>query len=177
MSELLLDVSLMREARAKVDRTYAAEAIPSDAEVYRLVDAVVLAADIQRDKDQFRLVGRVRATIELVCGRCLEPFRMPVDEPFDVLFLPHTGAPSEDEKKIEDDDLTTAFYSENVLDLGQLLQEQFYLAVPMKPLCRDDCRGLCSICGTNLNTTECACTESWQDPRLAPLRTLLKKDD
>jgi uncharacterized protein len=177
MSELLLDVTQMREARAKVDRTFAADAIPPDAEVYRLVDAVVLAADIQRDKDQFRLVGKVRTTIELACGRCLEPFRMPVDERFDVLFLPHTDAPSDDEKKVEDDDLTTAFYSDHVINLGQLLQEQFYLAVPMKPLCRDDCRGLCSICGANLNTTTCACAESWQDPRLAPLRTLLKKDD
>jgi uncharacterized protein len=177
MSELLLDVSQMRDARAKVDRTYAADAIPSDADVYHLVDPVVLAADLQRDKDQFRLVGKVRTTLELVCSRCLEPFRMPVDESFDVLFLPHTGAPSDDEKKVEDDDLTTAFYSDHVINLGQLLQEQCYLAVPMKALCREDCRGLCSICGANLNATTCACTESWVDPRLARLRTLLKKDD
>lgn len=180
MSELLLDVSQMRESRAKVDRTYAADAIPPDADVYRLVDAVVLAADIHRDKDQFRLVGKVRTTLELVCSRCLEPFRAPMDESFDVLFLPHavsTGDDGSDEKKVEDDDLTTAYYSDQVIDLGQLLQEQCYLAVPMKPLCREDCRGLCTICGTNLNTTTCGCTESWEDPRLAPLRTLLKKDD
>jgi uncharacterized protein len=176
MSELLLDVSQMRETRARVDRTYAGDAIPSDAEVYRLVDPVVLSAEVQRDRDQFRVVGKVRTTIELVCGRCLEPFRAPVDEVFDVLFLPHTGAPSEDEKKVEDDDLTTAFYRDHVIDLGQLLQEQFYLAVPMKPLCREDCRGLCPLCGNNLNSGTCACADSWEDPRLAALRALLKKD-
>jgi uncharacterized protein len=140
------------------------------------VDPVVLSAEVQRDRDQFRVVGKVRTTIELVCGRCLEPFRAPVDEAFDVLFLPHTGAPSEDEKKVEDDDLTTAFYRDHVIDLGQLLQEQFYLAVPMKPLCREDCRGLCPLCGNNLNSGTCACADSWEDPRLAALRALLKKD-
>lgn len=176
MSELLLDISQMREARARVDRTYAADAVPSDDEVYRVVDPIELAADIHRDRDQFRLAGTVRTTIELTCGRCLETFRAPVHESFDVLFLPHVEAPAGEETKVEDDDLTTAYYREHVLDLGQLMQEQFYLAVPMKPLCRDDCRGLCSLCGTNLNTGSCSCAVSWEDPRLAELRSLLKKD-
>jgi len=176
MSELLLDISQMREARARVDRTYAADAVPSDDEVYRVVDPIELAADIHRDRDQFRLAGTVRTTIELTCGRCLETFRAPVRESFDVLFLPHVEAPAGEETKVEDDDLTTAYYREHVLDLGQLMQEQFYLAVPMKPLCREDCRGLCSLCGTNLNAGSCACAVSWEDPRLAELRSLLKKD-
>ena len=58
------------------------------------------------------------------------------------------------------------------IDLNELLREQFYLALPMKPLCRDDCAGLCSQCGTNLNTGTCQCTSQWDDPRLAPLKEL-----
>jgi uncharacterized protein len=56
--------------------------------------------------------------------------------------------------------------------LNELLREQFYLALPMKPLCRDACAGLCSQCGTNLNTGTCQCTPQWEDPRLAPLKGL-----
>lgn len=177
MSELLLDISQMREARARLDRTYAADVLPSDADVYRLVEPVRLGADVLRDRDQFRVTGTVETAIELTCSRCLESFRVPVRESFDVLFLPHVEAPSDEETEVEDEDLTTGFYRDQVIDLGQLMQEQFYLAAPMKPLCRDDCRGLCSMCGTNLNAGACQCTHEWQDPRLAGLRTLLKKDD
>ncbi|MDO8837222.1 MAG: hypothetical protein Q7V01_16580, partial [Vicinamibacterales bacterium] len=93
MSELLLDISQMREARARVDRTYAASAVPSDEEVYRVAAPIELAAEIQRDRAQFRLTGTVRTTIELTCGRCLETFQAPVRESFDVLFVPHVEAP------------------------------------------------------------------------------------
>lgn len=176
MSELLLEVGQMREARARVDRTFAPEAIASDAEVYRLAAPIVLTADVYRDRDQFRLAGRVRATLELACCRCLELFQLPVDEAFDVLYLPHADDAAEGERRVEDDDLTTAYYRGQVIDLGQLMLEQFYLAVPMKPLCREDCRGLCSLCGINLNAGQCACAPAWADPRLAPLRQLLKED-
>jgi uncharacterized protein len=53
-----------------------------------------------------------------------------------------------------------------------MLREQFYLALPMKPLCRDECRGLCPSCGTNRNTGACTCAPVWEDPRLAPLKEL-----
>jgi uncharacterized protein len=176
MSELLLDISQMREARARVDRTFAVEAVPSDPEAYHLVEPIVLAADVQRDRDQFRLAGTVKTAIELTCCRCLEPFRVPVSESFDVLFLPHTASAGGDEHEVEDDDLSTAYYDAQVIDLGQLMQEQFYLAVPMKPLCGDDCRGLCPVCGVNLNTGSCTCAKTWGESPMAVLRNLVKKD-
>ena len=80
-----------------------------------------------------------------------------------------------DEREIEDDDLTTAYYSDGLLDIGELLREQFQLALPMKPLCSDACRGLCAQCGANLNRTECECAPAWEDPRLAPLKSLLNR--
>ena len=58
------------------------------------------------------------------------------------------------------------------IDLDEVLREQFYLALPMKPLCREDCAGLCPQCGTNRNTGTCSCETEPEDPRLAPLRRL-----
>ena len=78
---------------------------------------------------------------------------------------------------MEDDDLTTAFYGNDEIDLGQLVLEQFYLALPMKPLCRESCRGLCPECGTNLNTATCSCVREWTDPRLDGLRALRDTGD
>jgi uncharacterized protein len=68
--------------------------------------------------------------------------------------------------------LTTAFYEHDEIDLGHLMREQFYLALPMKPLCADTCKGLCAVCGTNRNRGTCTCDPQWEDPRLAALKAL-----
>ncbi len=96
---------------------------------------------------------------------------MPVDAPLDLRYLPQAFAGSKDEDP--DDDPTTTFYSDDQIDLGQMVREQCYLAIPMKPLCRADCQGLCAICGTNLNLERCSCEPRWVDPRLAALQTLV----
>ncbi|MCX6539269.1 MAG: DUF177 domain-containing protein [Acidobacteria bacterium] len=175
MSDLLLDVSQMREAHARVERTVSADALANDTGVFGVDGPVRLAVAIQKDRQQFRLIGKVQATLELECSRCLVGFEMPVDVAFDVLYLPHSDAKADGEVEIEDDDLSTAYYRDQVIDLGQLVMEQFFMVVPMKPLCRETCRGLCSMCGTNLNTGSCSCTARWEDPRLAVLREI-KKD-
>jgi uncharacterized protein len=69
--------------------------------------------------------------------------------------VPHTANTGEGEREVEEDDLTTAFYRDGALDVIDLLREQFQLALPMKPLCAESCRGLCPHCGANLNRTEC----------------------
>ena len=86
------------------------------------------------------------------------------------------SAATEAEREIAEDDLTTAFYREGTLDVIEMLREQFQLALPMKPLCAQACRGLCPECGANLNRTACGCTPVWEDPRLAPLKELLNRE-
>jgi uncharacterized protein len=95
-----------------------------------------------------------------------------VDQEFDLRYQPHTVNTGEGEREIEEDDLTTAFYEHDEIDLGQLMREQFYLSLPMKPLCRVDCKGLCPSCGTNLNRGSCDCKREWEDPRFAALKNL-----
>jgi uncharacterized protein len=175
MSDLLFDVSQMREAQARVDRTYAPEALPSDADVYRITAPIGLRCEIRKNRQHYRLVGRLQTTLELVCSRCLEGFPLEVNEALEVLFLPVSENAGEGERAVEDEDLSTAYYRDQVLDLGQLMQEQFYLVVPMKPLCGEGCQGLCPVCGINLNTGTCPGHPGGLDPRLAVLEQL-KKD-
>jgi len=131
--------------------------------------------DIDKEPDGFRLAGRVESTLELLCSRCLEPFPWPVDAAFDLRFQPKEQNVGEGERDVEYDDLSTAFYENEMIDLGQLMREQFYLSIPMKPLCRTECKGLCPTCGTNLNRIVCECRIEWTDPRLEALRAL-KRD-
>jgi uncharacterized protein len=178
MSDLLLDLSRMREARDRVDRTFDPGALPApDADTCRVEAPIHLAFDIFKDGMQFRLAGHVESTLTLACGRCLDDISLPVDLPFDLMYLPHQANVGEGEVEVEDDDLTTAYYQNDEIDLGQLVLEQFYLALPMKPLCRESCRGLCPECGTNLNTATCTCVREWTDPRLEALKALRDRGD
>jgi uncharacterized protein len=67
------------------------------------------------------------------------------------------------------------FYKGDAIDLAEVMREQFYLAMPMKPLCKPDCQGLCPVCGGNRNRERCACRADWVDPRMEPLKKLLDK--
>lgn len=172
---MLLDLNKIHAPRERYEKVYPPEAFSADGESFRVVAPVSLAFDIAKDKDHFQLAGNVKTTLELPCSRCLEAFALPVDSTFDLRYQPHAhpaGSGHEAEREIEEDDLSTAFYDNEEIDLGQLMREQFYLSLPMKPLCRGDCRGLCSICGTNLNRGTCECKRDWEDPRLAVLKTL-----
>ncbi len=172
---MLLDLSKIRTAHERYEKVYPPDAFDGEDD-YRVVEPVTLAFDIHKDKDQFHLVGDVKTALELRCSRCLEPFRWPVDSHFDLRYHPQTHNTGETEREIEEDDLTTAFYENEEIDLSQLLDEQFYLSLPMKPLCTDDCKGLCPQCGKNLNRDTCDCKRDWDDPRLAALRELRTKN-
>ena len=147
------------------------EGIGGDA--FRVVSPVTMVFDVDRQEPgRYRLAGQVTGELELTCGRCLEPFRMPVASAFDLRYVPRTENTGEGEREVGEDDLTTAFYENDQIDLTQLISEQLHLALPMKPLCSETCKGLCPQCGTNLNTGTCDCSQKWEDPRLAPLKAL-----
>jgi uncharacterized protein len=169
---MLLDLSQFRTPLEHVERAFPPDAFPPE-EGVRVVAPVSLAFTIAKDKQHFTLVGRATSVLELACSRCLESFAWPVAASFELRYQPQpesaTGAP---DREIAEDDLSTAFYEDDRIDLGQLVQEQFYLSLPMKPLCGDACRGLCPECGTSLNRDTCTCARTWDDPRLAVLKTL-----
>lgn len=174
---MLLDLQRLRGARERFERRFEPSAFePQDPE-YRVAAPVELSMDVEKaGADAFRVTGRAVTRLELDCGRCLEPFALPVDATFELRYVPAVENAGEGEREVDEDDLTTAFYREGALDVIEMLREQFTLALPMKPLCAEACRGLCPECGANLNRTECGCTPTWEDPRLAALKGLLEPD-
>src|SRR5829696_5353124 len=114
---LLLNLNKIRTAQERFEQVYSPEQFGAT-EDFRVVAPITLAFDIFKDKLQYRLVGGVQTTLELPCGRCLEPFTRPVDQTFDLRYQPHTENTGEGEVEIEEDDLTTAFYENDEIDLG-----------------------------------------------------------
>ncbi|MEP6916837.1 MAG: DUF177 domain-containing protein [Acidobacteriota bacterium] len=172
---MLLDLSKLHGAREHFERTFQPAAFPQD-EDYRVAAPVTVSLDVEKvGKGIFRVIGHAATTLELECGRCVEPFEMPIDARWELRYAPAAVATAEPDREITEDDLTTAFYRDESLDVIEMLGEQIQLLLPMKPLCAESCRGLCPECGANLNRTECGCQPRWEDPRLAPLKGLLNR--
>ena len=174
-----LDLGQIRTPHEHFERVYPPEAFGAGPEGdldFTIASPVKLRFEIYKDKTAFRLVGNTVTTLEVPCSRCLEALTVPVDTSFDLRYQPHSANAGKPDQEIEEDDLTTAFYENDEIDLEQLMREQFLLALPMKPLCGEGCKGLCTICGTNLNRGACDCKREWEDPRLAALKALRKDD-
>jgi len=169
-----LDLTRYRQPLTHVVKTFQPAEAGGEDEAYRIAEPVELEFDLHKDKDRFRVEGTVRTVLELPCSRCLEAYRLPVDTAVDLRYLPTAERSSEDEAEVADEDVDISYYQDDQIDLSELLREQFYLALPMKPLCQDDCRGLCPQCGVNRNTGTCECGPGWEDPRLAALKGLIK---
>jgi len=123
--------------------------------------------------------GTFKGHLHVACSRCVGDVKLDLDEKLHVTFMPPSEMPS-DENEIEGDgegaevateDLDLFPYDGEKIDLEPLFREQFVLAVPYSPLCREDCKGLCGQCGIDLNSGTCAC-EKPIDPRLAALKGL-----
>ena len=115
--------------------------------------------------------GRLAAATGAACARCAEEFEGAIERPFRFIMSPRAIA-AEADAPDEPGDGEYAVYDGDEIDLSPLIREELLLALPTRPLCREDCRGLCPRCGTNLNQGECRCPEPAGDPRFAVLRSL-----
>jgi uncharacterized protein len=148
------------------------------------LSSISMSGEVTAVDDEYLLDAILSYTGELECGRCLAayPFeqRLPVRLRLRARPAPapdakparpgRAAAPPDEEIELSGDELDVVFLDEPVLPFEEIAREQVLIAMPMKPLCREGCRGLCPSCGTDLNMETCACAEKAVDPRLAILK-------
>ncbi len=132
--------------------------------------------DLYADGSHAFAAGTFVGSVTVACGRCVDPVKLPIDERLMVTFMPPSEIPDEDDEaeegvEVAAGDLDVFPFDGETIDLEPLFREQFVLAIPYAPLCKEDCKGLCFQCGTDLNTGSCSC-EQPIDPRLAGLKGL-----
>jgi uncharacterized protein len=118
-----------------------------------MVDLTVL-----REYDHIRVEGAIGTSVRLHCSRCLEVFEKDVATSFTLFYNKTTGAPIDDETELREEDLQAVFYEGDYIDFTGEIEEQLIMEIPYKPLCKDECKGLCGVCGANLNDAECGCS-------------------
>jgi len=116
-----------------------------------------------------RVVGSFATRIAVKCARCLEPVASELQGSFDLLYRPRGIERRGPESSISEAETEIGFYSGEGLLLENVLEEQVLLAVPLKALCREDCKGLCPGCGCNRNRESCDCAPATGDERWAAL--------
>jgi uncharacterized protein len=119
-----------------------------------------------------RLRGRLAAGLELQCARCLDPVKQDVKRDFELLYRPLGVDAGRDEISVTDAEAEIGYYQGEGILLEDVLREQVLLALPLKIICRDDCKGLCPQCGKNLNQEQCSCAMPVEDPRWAALKEI-----
>jgi len=128
--------------------------------------------DLFRAGIRYVLEGRLSASLVLSCDRCLEPYRRELDLEFRLFLAAHDPDSEHYELELSEDDMWVHFVKGNEVDLNDIVREQIYLSLPIKFLCREDCSGLCPVCGANINKEKCQCERGEGHPGLSKLKAL-----
>ena len=125
--------------------------------------------------EDIRVAGNFSTRVELACARCLEPVNRDVAKKFDLLYRPQGADAGKEELSVTAVEAEVGYYQGEGLLLEDLLREQILLALPLRVICKEECKGLCPHCGKNLNVEQCSCAEPLEDPRWAALREIREK--
>jgi uncharacterized protein len=153
------------------DLAYSIEGL--DREPLLEISPVHLEGEVSRIEKGYALQARLTYEGKLECSRCLAPYPFQAREDFSLVLTRRPPSPGEG-GPVQSEDLDTYFYDDLLVPVAPIAEERIQMAVPMKPLCREDCRGLCPRCGADWNVSECDCTLEFVDPRWEALKTLKK---
>ncbi|MBI5557862.1 MAG: DUF177 domain-containing protein [Deltaproteobacteria bacterium] len=140
-----------------------AQWLPPDLERAGRAEASLL---LKKRGQRIAVTGKLAVAFVFVCDRCLEKFTLPLDSDFSIELELPGDAVSEQEKDhfCHDAEMDIDILHDTEINIADLLQQQLYLALPMKKICNEKCRGICANCGANLNNDKCRCAPDRSNP-------------
>lgn len=130
---------------------------PFDIVEVDLSEHVNVVLKLTNASSRITIDGNIETSVSLTCSRCLKTYRHHLKFDFFEEFLPEGSPELGDEKDLEWEDLSRFSYNGDSIDVYELIRQNILAEIPIKPLCREDCRGLCTVCGRNLNYESCSC--------------------
>ena len=166
-----IDVNSFDREKA-IDETLSIEAIDLELDNARIMSPVRVMAKLVKTGGVLSITGTLFGTTEIDCDRCLEPVERPIDIELDLEFVPDEQLADAANLELHLVDMKRDAISGSEFNLADIAREQILLDLPQQFFCKDDCRGLCEKCGTNLNLKDCDCEDDEIDPRWAALQNL-----
>lgn len=131
---------------------------------------VEIAVDVRREPDHIRVEGVAGTRIKTACSRCLDEFETSLESRFTIFFREDDAEIAGEEVELSEKDLISSTYHGNEIDLNPEIAEQVVMEIPVKPLCREECKGLCPNCGADLNRGACTCGDRNYNPKFSALK-------
>ena len=172
---MIIPLQRLPDEGLRVEHEYSKSDLDLRAHELKLIEPLRVAGTVSRAGHDVRVRGKLETRISRACDRCLADVSFPIEMPFELFYEPNEAGAGENEKEIHGRDLEFSVFENDEIDLDELVVEQLALNVPARILCRDDCRGLCDQCGTDLNLASCKC-EKPIDPRWQALAELRERE-
>lgn len=167
-----IDLAKVSETGTPLDTEIPAEEIETGDENIRLTGPVRVKGEFVRKGETFEFNGTIEGDAESSCTRCLKVLERPLNIKYHAVYAREDELAREQSAEVETADLDTDVIADDTLDMAEAAREQILLSIPEQIFCREDCKGLCSMCGADLNLIDCNCKESETDPRWAALKDL-----
>lgn len=139
------------------------------------LDKIDVSCLITKTSGTVFIQGSFSASIDICCSRCLEKTKMSIGSDFAYTLVPAKTETIED-LELKPEELEISYFHGDFIDLTPIICEQIILQIPIKVLCKEDCRGLCPHCGANLNVSPCKCQPNVVDSRMAVLKNFVIKN-
>ena len=162
MKVQISDIISGKDRNRKIDHNFEMSQFKFEGDIIKSRGSCQVVGEISSDSDILILNAEIKVDLEMICSRCLETFIYPIDIDIEERFTTNS--------KSEDDEAVVVY--DDVLDITEIVGTIIISTIPIKRICKDDCKGLCQECGCNLNFKSCSCNNEDVDIRFEALRGL-----
>ena len=167
-----IELANLENGKAEFSATYGADQLELEDERVRLAAPVSIEGRIKRSGAEVIVSGHINGELFINCDRCLKPLEMPLNNDFELDYVTGSDYEALHDVELTEEQMAISVFDGVGIDIDEIVKEQVLLAVPARLLCREDCKGICPVCGSDRNTTDCNCETSSSDPRWDALRSL-----
>ena len=151
---------------------YAPEELQLDERDLTLTEPARVEGRVRRRGEEVQVSGTLTTKVETPCDRCLKPVLIPIKAEFSERFVTAVSWRSEEQHELASEDLSLSVFDGETIDLDGLVREEIVLAAPAQVFCREDCKGLCPVCGGDRNLADCGCESQQTDSRWEKLKEI-----
>jgi len=167
-----IELANLEDGKGEFSSTYEAGQLELQDERVQLAGPVSINGRVKRSGAEVIVSGHIIGKLFINCDRCLTPLDMTLNNDFELEYVNGSDYEELHDAELTEEQLAISVFDGVGIDVDEIVKEQVLLAVPTRLLCRDDCKGICPVCGSDKNTTDCNCEASSGDPRWDVLRSL-----
>ncbi|HEX5964826.1 MAG TPA: DUF177 domain-containing protein [Pyrinomonadaceae bacterium] len=172
-----IELEKLEAGKGVFAHVYQPDEVNPDDERVKLTQPAEVKGNVRLAGNEVFVSGHVETRAQLECDRCLKLVELPVSADFALEYITGADYESSSTAALSEEEMSVSVFDGQSIDVDEIVKEQILLAVPTRTLCREECKGICPECGTDLNTGQCSCATDEVDPRWAALKSFKNTDN